>query len=61
MPKRPAPETKNYEPRETVNCEVCGLEFYKGYKDTHINSKRHLLCLSAIHRYKERIITKWLI
>lgn len=51
MPQRPTPKTKHYAPSDFIECEICGQQYYSGYKQKHEASKRHVLCFDAVSRH----------
>lgn len=55
MPIRSTPKTKYYAPSKIVKCDVCGQEYYSGYKTKHETSQRHMWCLEALQKYISNI------
>lgn len=58
MPPRTIYKSKDYKPRPFICCDVCGQEFYAGFKEKHESSQRHVWCLNAILKFKSNLFLK---
>jgi hypothetical protein len=55
MPQRATPKTKHYLPSQFIKCEICGQDYYSGYKMKHEGSQRHLWCVEAITKHTQKL------
>lgn len=58
MPPRTIYKSKDYKPRPFICCEICGQEFYAGFKEKHETGQRHIWCQTAVDNFKSALFSK---